>query len=153
MTSAPRLTTVTPHLAARRNGAYLIGHNIGVDWRLLHRHCPSIHIAGLIDTYRLARTIPTTGSRGLTALLDAHHLTDQVNAAAPASAPHRALWDTIGAALLLDALIRRRWTHDPALGDLLDVAARTPSADQRDLTEPMSQLNLLDPGTHDGGRS
>jgi DNA polymerase-3 subunit epsilon/exodeoxyribonuclease X len=42
---------------------------------------------------------------GLTALLERHQLTETVTSLAPGSQPHRALWDAIGTALLLAALI------------------------------------------------
>ncbi|GGN82196.1 hypothetical protein GCM10010112_59420 [Actinoplanes lobatus] len=139
LSGAPTLDDVEPQLARRLDGAYLIGHNIGVDWRLLHRRCPSISIAGLIDTHRLAKTLPATGKNSLTDLLTRHRLTDTVNAAAPTSRPHRALWDTIGAALLLDTLIKQHWTGDPSLDDLLAVAA-PPSPK----TTPAAQATLFD---------
>ncbi len=53
--NAPGLSKVEPELATRLNGQIIVGHNIGVDWRLLHRRCPSIRPAGIIDTLRLAR--------------------------------------------------------------------------------------------------
>lgn len=143
LAAAPTLDAIAPQLIARLNGTYLIGHNVGVDWRLLHRRCPTITVAGLIDTHRLARALPGGGKRSLTALLDAHHLTAQVNAAAPTSQPHRALWDTIGAAMLLNTLIRQRWNTDPTLDDLLanaDPTTTTPPA-----PEPASLLDLLPP--------
>jgi DNA polymerase-3 subunit epsilon len=123
LSGAPTLDDVEPQLARRLDGVYLVGHNIGVDWRLLHRRCPSISIAGLIDTHRLAKALPAAGKNGLTDLLTRHQLTETVSAAAPASRPHRALWDTIGAALLLDQLIQQRWAGDPSLDDLLAAAA------------------------------
>jgi len=139
LAGAPTLDTVEPQLARRLNGAYLVGHNIGVDWRLLHRRCPSIGIAGLIDTHRLAKTLPATGKNGLTDLLTRHQLNETVSAAAPTSRPHRALWDTIGAALLLDTLIQQRWAGDPSLDDLLAVAA--PPGPK---TTPAAQATLFD---------
>ncbi|MEU8813759.1 hypothetical protein [Actinoplanes sp. NPDC048796] len=42
-------------LLARLAGVYLVGHNIGVDWRMLHWHLPELSVAGLIDTHRLAK--------------------------------------------------------------------------------------------------
>ena len=35
----------------------------------------------------------------------------------------RALWDTVGTALLLEALVRRGWDDDPTLDELLVVAS------------------------------
>ncbi|MFI5497311.1 3'-5' exonuclease [Actinoplanes sp. NPDC051859] len=126
LASAPPLDEIAPQVARRLTGAYLIGHNVRVDWRLLHRRCTSLSIAGLIDTYQLAKTWPATGKRTLTALLNQHGLTSAVNDAVPMGRPHRALWDTIGAALLLDSLVRRRWPdRQPSLTTLLP-AARPP---------------------------
>jgi DNA polymerase III epsilon subunit-like protein len=44
--AAPRLETIEPVLARRLNGCYLVGHNVGVDWRLLHRRWPTIRPLG-----------------------------------------------------------------------------------------------------------
>lgn len=120
---APTLAEVEPELAARFNGRVLVGHNIGVDWRLLHRHCPTIAAAGLIDTLRLARTLNLDSGRSLTKLLDHFDLTSQVHDAVPGGIPHRALWDTVAVALLLAALIDRGWDVPPSLTELVQVAA------------------------------
>jgi DNA polymerase-3 subunit epsilon len=106
LASAPRLSDVAPELAQRIRGKVLVGHNVAVDWRLLHRRCPTIQPAGLIDTLRLARHIHGGARKSLSALLEHYTLTEQVTRLAQNSQPHRALWDTTGAALLLTALIR-----------------------------------------------
>lgn len=60
----------------------------------------------MIDTLRLARRVRPGGkSNGLSDLLDNYGLREQVTRLAPDSRPHRALWDTIGVALLMTALI------------------------------------------------
>jgi DNA polymerase-3 subunit epsilon len=102
--AAPTIETVEPELAQRINGKYLVGHNVGVDWRLLHRRCPSITPAGLIDTLRLARTTALAANHSLGHLVESFRLTDMVNNLAIGSTPHRALWDTVAAALLLDRM-------------------------------------------------
>lgn len=106
LATAPPLAEVEPVLARRLDGALITGHNITVDWRLLHRCCPTVRPAGLIDTLRLARHVhPGQKRKSLTALLEQHGLLDTVSDCAPGSEAHRALWDTVGAALLLHALI------------------------------------------------
>jgi DNA polymerase-3 subunit epsilon/exodeoxyribonuclease X len=106
LADAPPLADVELELARRLNGRLITGHNITVDWRLLHRCCPTIRPAGLIDTLRLARHVhPGNKRKSLTALLEQHGLIETVSHCAPGSEAHRALWDTIGAALLLHALI------------------------------------------------
>ena len=136
----PTIETVGPALADRLAGAYLIGHNVTVDWRLLHRRCPHITITGLIDTHRLARAVRRSGKHSLASLITDHQLTDKVAAKAPSSQPHRALWDTIAAALLLNALIQQHWTAEPSLPELLTVAS-PPTAEHPE--EPATLFNPL----------
>ena len=144
----PAFAEIRDTLLARLHGTYLVGHNIGVDWRLLHRHLPDLELAGLIDTYRLAKATDLGGKLGLTDLLARLQLTSAVTTAAPASRPHRALWDTTGAALLLPTLIRRQFTSEPTLQQLLAVAGiptapptPTPSATP---PSPANQGTLFD---------
>jgi DNA polymerase-3 subunit epsilon/exodeoxyribonuclease X len=105
LATAPALTDITAELTERLDGKVIAGHNIGVDWRLLSRHCPAISPAALVDTLRLARHLrPAAGGNSLTSLLEHYELTEAVTALAPGSRPHRAAWDAIGAALLLARL-------------------------------------------------
>ncbi|MGH3678889.1 MAG: 3'-5' exonuclease [Natronosporangium sp.] len=116
---APPLAAVEPELARRINGRYLVGHNVGVDWRLLHRRCPTLTPAGLIDTLRIARRLSHAGTNSLTALVAGYYLTGEVDRAASSSTPHRALWDTIAAATLLAALLREALGRPPTPDDTL----------------------------------
>ncbi|GGL06891.1 3'-5' exonuclease [Mangrovihabitans endophyticus] len=120
--TAPTTATVEPELAHRINGKYLVGHNVGVDWRLLHRRCPTITPTGLIDTLRLARTIDPKAQHGLTALLERYELTSEVHRLAPGGNPHQALWDTAGSALLLTTLATRVLGEQPETETLLKAA-------------------------------
>ncbi|MFC7273792.1 3'-5' exonuclease [Paractinoplanes rhizophilus] len=140
--TAPTIAAVEPGLADRIDGRYLVGHNVGVDWRLLHRRCPTVTPAGLIDTLHLARTIDPKAQHGLTALLERYELTNQVHRLAPGSIPHRALWDTAGSALLLTTLVTRLLGHQPDLETLREAAGiptdkpTTPVATQPSLFDP-----------------
>ncbi|MGH3190390.1 MAG: 3'-5' exonuclease [Streptosporangiaceae bacterium] len=125
LAAAPAPAEAGPELAGRINGHILAGHNIGVDWRLLHRRYPAIMPAGLIDTLRLARHLKLGRKNGLAALADQLELTPQVDRLADGSQPHRALWDTIAAALLLPALAARAWPGGATLADLIAVAEIT----------------------------
>ena len=49
-------------------------------------------------------------------------LTPEIDRLAVGSQPHRALWDTIAAALLLPALVSLAWPGGATLADLLSVA-------------------------------
>ena len=126
LAGAPKLAEVEPRLAGQIDGCWIVGHNIAIDWRLLHRRCPTIRPAGLLDTLRLARAAQP-GARtgmGLSALLDRYELTARVATAVPDGRPHRALWDTVAAGVLLATLVDRQWpTAPPTLTQLRDIAA------------------------------
>lgn len=138
---APTLPEVEPQLARRINGKYLVGHNVGVDWRLLHRRCPHISPAGLIDTLGLARHLNHGVKRGLTSVVDHFGLGRDVDQLASGSAPHRALWDTVAVALLLPVLSRAAYGADVHVGHLVKVAG-APTMDRR--SAPQSQPSLFD---------
>ena len=141
LSSAPSISDVEPHLAARINGACLVGHNIGVDWRLLHRRCPDLAPAGLIDTLRLARTIDRKAGNSLSALVERFALVGEVNRLAQGSVPHRALWDTIAAALLLPTLAASVIGRDATDVVLLNAAGTALSPE---LIEGDPQATLFD---------
>ncbi|OHV31081.1 DNA polymerase III subunit epsilon [Parafrankia soli] len=124
LAAAPPLSTVERELAARLDGRILVGHNVAVDWRLLRRRCPNLRPAGLIDTFRLARRLGKgTAGSSLGALLTHHNLAEQVNMLAPGGQPHRALWDAVGAGLLLTALAQQAGGPTPiSLGQLRHLA-------------------------------
>jgi DNA polymerase III epsilon subunit-like protein len=123
LAAAPLPDEVGPELDRRVTGRIIVGHNVGVDWRLLHRRYPSIKPVALVDTLRLARTLNLGGKNSLTALTDRLDLTPQVEQLATGSQPHRALWDTIATALLLPALITKRWPDGVTVATLLEAAA------------------------------
>ncbi len=135
--TAPTVAEIAPELARRITGRILVGHNIGVDWRLLHRHCPRIKQAALIDTFRLARRVHLDAGRGFTQLLDHFGLTRSVNAAAPTSTPHRALWDTLAVALLLSQLVEHRWTEPPGIAELVGATTLPAVGDTSDRQETL----------------
>lgn len=142
---APTLDKVEPDLAARLNGKIIAGHNISVDWRLLHLRCPAIQPAGLIDTLRLARHLhPGQKRNSLTALLDRYDLTSQVTALASRSQPHRALWDTTGTALLLTTLIGELHPAGTLTYSTLHDIAGLPLISRKPDHDAPQQLTLLD---------
>jgi DNA polymerase III epsilon subunit-like protein len=122
LAAAPPPADVEPELARRIDGQIIVGHNIGVDWRLLHRRHPAITPAALIDTLRLARRVRLGTRNSLSALTGQLDLTAQVESLAVGSQPHRALWDTFATALLLPALMAQAWPAGATLGELIDVA-------------------------------
>jgi DNA polymerase III subunit epsilon len=141
LATAPTLSDIATELAARIDGKIVVGHNVGVDYRLLRRRCPGIKPQALIDTLRLARTVhPGTKGNSLGALLDRYKLTADVTRLVPESQPHRALWDTIGTALLLPALI----SDSPAgssstLSELLSAAGLPADATDSAPAQPAEQ--------------
>jgi DNA polymerase III epsilon subunit-like protein len=121
--AAPAPADVGPELARRVHGQVLVGHNVRVDWRLLHRRYPAITPAALLDTLRLARHLKLARQNGLADLTAQLGLTAEIARLAGGSQPHRALWDTVAAALLLSALVALAWPDGASLADLLNVAA------------------------------
>jgi DNA polymerase III alpha subunit (gram-positive type) len=77
------------------------GRSANSSCRALRRSCRKATPAGLIDTLRLARHLDTATRNGLAQLTTAHDLTTKIDTLAAGSQPHRALWDTIAAAVLL----------------------------------------------------
>ncbi|WP_306368578.1 3'-5' exonuclease [Nocardiopsis sp. CC223A] len=104
---APRPEQIDNALVTRVEGRYLVGHNIGVDDKLLRLRHPRVAPAGLIDTLRLARALNVPGPKNLGALLGRFELRDRVDKLVPGGRPHRALWDAVAAALLLWELTDR----------------------------------------------
>ena len=132
LAGAPGPAEVGPELARQVDGHVVVGHNVGVDWRLLHRRYPAIEPTALIDTLRLARRLHLESSNSLGALTAHLGLTEQVERLAAGSQPHRALWDTVATALLLPALIGMNWPSGATLSALLETAAvRLPAAPAR----------------------
>ncbi|WP_037306903.1 3'-5' exonuclease [Amycolatopsis orientalis] len=134
--TAPTLDEVASAITAQVAGATLVGHNVRVDWRLLHATLPDAAPAALLDTLRLARHRHPELSKGhgLQAWLERRNLTDETTRTAPGSQPHRALWDTVGTALLLREFMND--TPDSTLGALLTTAGLT--LDGTPLTSPAS---------------
>lgn len=104
---APAAATVLARAVPMLHGRVIVGHNVDVDRRLLQRHCPQLEPAGIVDTLRLARAVDRRAENRLEALIARYELTERVNELTPGSRPHRALWDTVAAVLLLDVLAIR----------------------------------------------
>jgi DNA polymerase III subunit epsilon len=148
LAAAPSPADVEPELTRRLNGQIIVGHNVGVDWRLLHRRHPAITPAALIDTLKLARHLKLSTSNSLTALTAQLGLGPQIEHLAPGSQPHRALWDTIAAALLLPALVARRWPKNAGLSEVLAIAAIDPAAPSpARASQPAGQDTLFNAAT------
>ncbi|MEU4574651.1 3'-5' exonuclease [Nonomuraea sp. NPDC023979] len=106
LAAAPALADVRGQIAARLDGRVLVGHNIGVDWRLLHRRLPELAPAGLLDTARLVRHLrPGIRRWNLAGALAQYGLEERVRALVPGGRPHRALWDAVAVAVLLPVLV------------------------------------------------
>ncbi|HET6288755.1 MAG TPA: 3'-5' exonuclease [Amycolatopsis sp.] len=144
---APTLDEVAPRIVDLVAGATLVGHNVRVDWRLLNRSVPRAAPAALIDTLRLAkkRHPELAKGHGLEPWLERLELTGEVTRTARSSRPHRALWDTLGTALLLRAFMTD--TADTTLGALLatagldlqgvPIATPAPADDQQSLWDSL----------------
>ncbi|PZG45978.1 hypothetical protein C1I98_14860 [Spongiactinospora gelatinilytica] len=97
----------------------------------------------MIDTLRLARVIHLGKQRlSLTDLLSRHGLTQQVNVLVPGQQPHRALWDTAGAALLLPDMIRQLPGEGTLSFSALKKIAGLPVDDERNAIEQQLPLEF-----------
>lgn len=143
LSAAPDPADVEPELARRLSGRIIVGHNIGVDWRLLHRRHPAITPAALIDTLKLARHLKLGTTNSLGSLTSHLSLIPAIDQLVPGSQPHRALWDTTAAALLLPALMARAWPDGATLTDLLTVAAISTNSTSA-AAQPSGQGGLFD---------
>lgn len=119
---APHLERVAPEIARRVDGRIIVGHNVGVDWRLLQRRIPDVAPAGVLDTLRLTRHLRLGPRLGLGALLERLGLTATVDHLAAGSRPHRALWDAVGAGALLHALASQAWPASIGIKELTALA-------------------------------
>ncbi|WP_157036482.1 hypothetical protein [Streptomonospora alba] len=72
----------------------------------------------MIDTLRLAKRTGAT-VRSLTALVDRYALRGRLGELVPDGRPHRALWDTVAAALLLHEIVAEQWTSAPGIDALV----------------------------------
>jgi DNA polymerase-3 subunit epsilon len=120
---APSPADIEPELVRRVNRHVIVGHDVGVDWRLLHRRHPAIAPLALIDTLRLARHLKLSAKNSLSDLTAQLQLSSQVERLAADSQPHRALWDIVATALPLPALIARGWPTGVTLATLLETCA------------------------------
>lgn len=139
LAQAPTLDQVKSDIVTRVSGKLLVGHNVNVDWRLLQRRIPAAEATGLIDTLRLVKARhPAMTSYKLTDCVAALNLTGAVDAAVPAGHPHRALWDAVAAALLLEKLVDS--PHE--INELINDAAFPPSGATAAHGEPDQQQGL-----------
>ncbi|WP_026197673.1 3'-5' exonuclease [Sciscionella marina] len=139
LATAPSLAEVAPTIASRVAGKILVGHNVAVDWRLLHQLVPEAAPVELLDTLRLARALhpERKSGHGLASWLERLILTPRVDELVPGSQHHRALWDATAAGLLLAALLADQ-PHDLASLRTLAGIRLTPAP------EPMEQPSLWD---------
>ncbi|MFI6907200.1 exonuclease domain-containing protein [Nonomuraea sp. NPDC050394] len=136
--TAPPLEDVADNITTRVHKRILVGHNLAVDWRLLHRDLPDPEVVALIDTARLYNHLRPQAERwSLSRLITQYGLTDQMHALAPKRSPHRALWDAVAAALLLPALVGKLPRGSAAsaaeLERVASLPSRPPSASERPL--------------------
>lgn len=100
---APSWSDIEEQVIERLEGAIVVGHNVRVDWALLHRKLPGVHPRMLLDTLRLARVVhPGRSGHSLSALVSRYQLDAELN---PLNLrPHRALYDATATMLVFSAL-------------------------------------------------
>lgn len=120
---APALPVLWPKLEGRLRVDAIVGHNIGTERSILAKIAPLHRPGPWVDTLKLGRlAYPDWPSHTLTDLLDRLELSPRVHALCPGRAPHDALFDAVGTAVLLTFLLDRAEWADVTVADL--VAAR-----------------------------
>lgn len=104
---APTLNTLWPKLRPWLEAPALAAHNAATENRYLSEAFPLHPPQHWIDTLNLIRiAYPSLRSHKLETLLPQLKLTDRLNALLPDRAPHDALYDAVGCALLLETLLQ-----------------------------------------------
>ncbi|MFB9686085.1 PolC-type DNA polymerase III [Amycolatopsis plumensis] len=142
---APTFDEVAPKIIELVAGAWLVGHNVRVDWRLLNKALPAAEPVGLVDTLRLAkhRRPELKKGHGLQAWVERLDLTDTITQAAQSSQPHRALWDAVATATVLEAFMRDQSANDADFDALLTIAGLDLDGNPHP-TKPADQQSLWD---------
>jgi DNA polymerase-3 subunit epsilon len=106
LAAAPSLPELWPQLASWLHGRPLLAHNAAVEKKMLAQAFPLHGFGPWIDTLVLARqAFPKAKSHKLEDLLETLHLTAKVEALCPGLQPHDALYDAVGAGMLLEYLL------------------------------------------------
>ena len=120
--AGPSLEQIEPTLADRINGKFLVGYDLRAKWQLLHRNCPKLDPAGLIDTLRLARMIDPGHRHDLGSVISRLGLTRTASGLADQVGPRRTMWDAVASGLLLGTLARPVLGPDAGTEELLAMA-------------------------------
>ncbi|MCX4515918.1 3'-5' exonuclease [Streptomyces sp. NBC_01619] len=108
--SSPAWEEVADQVQDVLGEAWICGHNVSVDYRVLKAHLPNWEPAGVIDTLRLARSAyEGLPSYGLDALIEQ---TKPDLTQAPVVGRHRATYDAYATTQLLLAMASRYETWD-----------------------------------------
>ncbi len=117
LVGAPRIDDVREAIFSALQGRYLVAHNAGVDWSILHLAIPTLNPPGVIDTLRLSRALaPGLSSYRLVDLLTVLDIENSQHGPA-----HRVAHDVHGATQLFLSLIARHANGSMALRELLQL--------------------------------
>lgn len=102
ISAAPRLADCLPDLRRLCLGVVLVGHNVATEQKCLRDQVPMEAFGPWVDTLKLSRAIwPGLPSHALGDVLASLGLSGEVEALCPDRAPHDALYDAVGSAVLL----------------------------------------------------
>ena len=105
LADAPTLAELFPELSKRILGVPLIAHNAATERNILAKAFPLHPFGPWVDTLTLAReALPNLPSYALEDLLPVLGLTDEMQRLCLDTAPHDALYDAIGAAMILQRI-------------------------------------------------
>jgi len=125
LAGAPRLPDLWPALRPRLTATPLAAHNTATEKRFLRAAFPMHPLGPWIDTLKLSRmAFPTLHAHTLTDVLASLNLESRVREVLAEGEPHDALYDAVGCAAVLEAILAMPGWEQATLAGL---AAASPS--------------------------
>ena len=103
---SPSLADLWPEISKALLGVTLVAHNVATERGILAKAFPLHRFGPWVDTLTLSRKAwPGLASYALEDLLERFGLSGRVAESCPGQAPHDALYDAVGAGVLLEHLL------------------------------------------------
>ena len=117
---APTLTELWPEVSKMLVGVPLVAHNVATERTILSKTFPLHHFGPWVDTLVLSRKAwQGLPSYALEDLLNRFGLTERVLRHCPGLEPHDALYDAVGAGVLLEHLLSQTGWSELRVDDVL----------------------------------
>jgi exodeoxyribonuclease X len=104
--NSPCLSELAGEIASQLHNRYFVAHHASVDWGIVSRELPDLHVLGVLDTLKLARALePGRKSYQLGALVSELGLESLLSASV--GPPHRVSYDVTAALRLFLHLVEQ----------------------------------------------